>query len=71
MVGVTKLPLVEATAPDGVKSLWVAAVSQQDAVGTVAAVVPADYAVRLLSLRLTLGRKSVDLKPGEVRRVRL
>jgi hypothetical protein len=71
MVGVTKLPLVEATAPDGVKSLWVAAVSQQDAAEAVARVIPANHAVRLLSLRLTIRRKSVDLKPDEVRRVRL
>ena len=71
MASVTKLPLVEATAPDGTKSLWVAAVAQEDAVATVAGVIPANYAIRLLSLRLTLGRKSDDLQPGEVRRVRL
>jgi hypothetical protein len=71
MASITKLPLVEATAPDGAKSLWVAAVAQEDAVATVAGVVPANYSITLLSHRLTLRRKSVDLQPGEVRRVRL
>jgi hypothetical protein len=32
MASVTKLPLLEATVPDGAKSLWVAAVAQEDAV---------------------------------------
>jgi hypothetical protein len=71
MAGVTKLPLVEATAPGGAKSLWVAAVPQHEAVAAVAAAIPANHSIKLLSLRLTLGRKSVDLKPGEVRKVLL
>jgi hypothetical protein len=71
MAGVTKLPLVEATAPDGAKSLWVAAVAQHEAVAAVAAAIPANHSIKLLGHRLTLGRKSVDLKPGEVRKVLL
>ena len=71
MASVTKLPLVEATAPDGARSLWVAAVAQEDAVAAEAGVVPANYAITLLSHRLTLRRKSDDLQPGEVRRGRL
>jgi hypothetical protein len=66
-----KLPLVETIAPDGAKSLWVAAVAQQDAVAAVAAVVPANHRTRLLSRRLTLGRKFDVLQPGEVRKVLL
>jgi hypothetical protein len=71
MVSIIKLPLVEATAPDGAKSLWVAAVAQEDAVAAMVGVVPAHYSIKLLSHRLTLHRKSIDLQPGEVRRVRL
>jgi hypothetical protein len=71
MPSVKKLPLLEAIAPDGAKSLWVAAVEQQDAVAAVAAVVPANHSVRLLSLRLSLRRKFDVLQPGEVREVRL
>jgi hypothetical protein len=71
MPSVEKLPLVEAIAPDGAKSLWVAAVAQQDAVAAVAAVLPANHSTRLLSLRLTLGRKFDVLQPGEVRKVQL
>lgn len=71
MPSVKKLPLLEAIAPDGAKSLWVAAVEHQDAVAAVAAVVPANHSVRLLSLRLTLSRKFDVLQPGEVREVRL
>jgi hypothetical protein len=71
MAAVTKLPLVEATAPDGAKSLWVAAVAQHQAIAAVAAAIPANHSLKLLSLRLTLGQKSVDLNPGEVRKVLL
>ena len=71
MAAVTKLPLVEATDLYGAKSLWVAAVAQHEAVAAVAAAIPANHSLKLLSLRLTLSRKSVDFKPGEVRRVLL
>ena len=62
---------MQATAPDGTKSLWVAAVAEAEAVAAVAGVVPANYAITLLRHRLTLGRKADDLRAGEVRRVRL
>jgi hypothetical protein len=71
MASMIKLPLVEVTAPDGARSLWVAAVAQEEAVAAVARVVPANYSIRLLRHRLTLHRKSIDLQPGEVARVRL
>jgi hypothetical protein len=67
----TKIPMVEVTAPDGAKSLWVAVVAQADAVAAVAGVIPANYVATLSARRLTLTRKSDMLRPGEVRRVKL
>ena len=67
----TGLPLVEVTAPDGTKSLWVAAVAPEKAVAAVAKVIPANHVAILLGRRLSLSRKSVGLRPGEVRRVKL
>ena len=66
-----ELPLVEVTAPDGTKSLWVAAVASENAVAAVAKVIPANHVAILSGRRLTLNRRSVGLRPGEVRRVRL
>ena len=67
----TKIPMVEVTAPDGGKSLWVAAVAKADAVAAVEGVIPANYVAALSRRGLTITRKSDVLRPGEVRRVRL
>src|SRR5258706_6695386 len=64
----TKIPMVEVTAPDGGKSLWVAAVAKADAVAAVEGVIPANFVATLSRRRLTLTRNA--LRPGEVRRVR-
>jgi phosphoribosylcarboxyaminoimidazole (NCAIR) mutase len=64
----TGMPLVEVTAPDGNKSLWVAAVAKANAV---AEVIPPNYVAALSRLRLTITRKAEILRPGEVRRVKL
>jgi hypothetical protein len=50
----TGIPLVEVTAPDGSKSLWVAAVSHEAALGAVKQVIPPDYVAALLRQRLTI-----------------
>jgi hypothetical protein len=63
--------MVEVIAPDGSKSLWVAAVAKADAVAAVKQVIPANYVATLSQRRLTITRKSAILRPGEVRRVRL
>jgi hypothetical protein len=67
----TGRPLVEVIATDGTKSLWVAAVAPENAVAAVALVIPANHVAILLGRRLSLNRKSVGLRPGEVRRVKL
>jgi len=69
--GRTKLPVVEVIAPDGHKSLWVAAVAMAKAVAAVKEVIPPNYVATLAPQRLTITRKSEVLRPGEVRRVRL
>ena len=66
----TKIPMVEVTAPDGGKSLWVAAVAKADAVAAVEGVIPGNYVAALSQRRLTLTRKSDVLRRGEVRRVK-
>ena len=65
------IPIVEVTAPDGSKSLWVAAVARDHAVAAVAEVIPANHAATLSRNRLTLNRRSDGLRPGEVRRIKL
>jgi hypothetical protein len=65
------MPLVEVTAPDGSKSLWVAAVSEASAVAAVKQVIPPNYVAALSRQRLTITRRSEVLRPGEVRRVKL
>jgi hypothetical protein len=67
----TKIPIVEVIAPDGEKSLWVAAVAKADAVGAVKQVIPTNYVAVLSDRRLTLTRKSDVLRRGEVRRIKL
>jgi hypothetical protein len=67
----TKIPVVEVIAPDGRKSLWVAAVVKAKAVAAVKQVIPTNYVAALSERRLTLTRKSDVLRPGEVRRVKL
>jgi hypothetical protein len=67
----TGMPLVEVTAPDGQKSLWVAAVAEANAVAAVKHVVPPNYVAALSRHRLTITRKVEILRPGEVRRVKL
>jgi hypothetical protein len=69
--GRTKIPIVEVITPDGRKSLWVAAVAKAKAVAAVKEVIPPDYVATLTKQRLTITRKSVVLRRGEVRRVRL
>jgi hypothetical protein len=63
--------MVEVTAPDGRKSLWVAAVAKANAVAAVKQVIPANYVAALSQRRLTLTRKSQVLRRGDVRRVLL
>ena len=67
----TKIPMVEVIAPDGRKSLWVAAVAKANAVAAVKQVIPTNYVAALSQRRLTLTGKSQVLRRGEVRRVRL
>jgi hypothetical protein len=63
--------MVEVTAPDGGKSLWVAAVARADAVATVERGLPRNCIVTLSERRLTLTRKADVLRRGEVRMVKL
>ena len=65
------IPIVVVTAPDGRKSLWLAAVARDKAEAAVAEVIPANHFATLTRLRLTLSRRSDELRPGEVRRVKL
>jgi hypothetical protein len=65
------IPIVLVTAPDGRKSLWLAAVAPDDAVAAVAKIIPANHVATLTRHRLTPSRKSDELRPGEVRRVKL
>jgi hypothetical protein len=67
----TKIPIVEVIAPDGQKSLWVAAVAKANAVAAVKRVIPTNYVAVLSERRLTLTRKSEVLRRGEVRRIKL
>jgi hypothetical protein len=69
--GRTKIPVVEVTAPDGQKSLWVAVVADANAVAAVKQVIPPNYVAALLRQRLTISRRADILRPGEVRRVKL
>lgn len=65
------IPIVVVTAPDGRKSLWLAAVARDNAVAAVAKIIPANHVATLTRQRLTPSRKSDELRPGEVRRVKL
>jgi hypothetical protein len=67
----TKIPIVEVIAPDGQKSLWVAAAAKANAVAAVKQVIPTNYVAVLSERRLTLTRKSDVLRRGEVRRIAL
>ena len=67
----TKIPMVEVTAPDGQKSLWIAAVAKANAVAAVKQVVPPNYGAALSERRLMITRKSEVLWRGEVRRGKL
>jgi hypothetical protein len=62
----TKIPVVEVIAPDGQKSLWVAAVAKANAVKAVKQII-----ATLTKQRLRITRKSEVLWRGEVRRVKL
>jgi len=66
-----KIPVVEVIAPDGRKSLWVAAVAKANAVAAVKQVIPANFVAALTRQRLTITRKSDALRRGEVRKVKL
>jgi hypothetical protein len=63
--------MVEVIAPDGRKSLWVAAVAMAKAVAAVKEVIPPNYVATLTKRQLTITRKSEVLRRGEVRRVTL
>jgi hypothetical protein len=65
------IPIVEVTAPNGNKSLWVAAVARANAVAAVGKEIPANHIATLSRHRLTLNRRSDGLRPGEVRRIKL
>ena len=65
------IPIVLVTSPDGHKSLWLAAVARDHAVAAVTKIIPANHVATLTRHRLTPSRKSDELRPGEVRRVRL
>ena len=65
----TKIPVVEVTAPDGQKSLWVAAVAKANAVAAVKEVIPSNYVATLTNQRLTITRKSEVLRRGAVRKI--
>jgi hypothetical protein len=67
----TKIPVVEVTAPDGSKSLWIAVVAMAKAVEAVKQVIPTNYVATLTKQRLTITRKSLVLRRGEVRRIGL
>ena len=67
----TKIPVVEVIAPDGRKSLWIAAVAMSSAVAAVKEVIPSNHVARLTKQRLTITRKSLVLRRGEVRRIGL
>ena len=67
----TKIPVVEVIAPDGRKSLWIAAVAMSSAVAAVKEVIPSNHVAVLTKQRLTISRKSVELRRGEVRRIGL
>jgi hypothetical protein len=67
----TKIPVVEVFAPDGHKSLWVAAVAKANAVAAVKEVIPPNYVATLTKQRLTITRKAEVLQRREVRRVTL
>ena len=69
--GRTKIPVVEVIAPDGRKSLWVAAVAMANAVAAVKEVIPPNYVATLTKQRLTITRKSEVLRRGEVRKIML
>ena len=69
--GRTKIPVVQVIAPDGRRSLWVAAVAMAKAVAAVKEVIPTSYVATLTKQRLTITRKSEVLRRGEVRRVEL
>ncbi len=66
-----RIPIVQVTAPDGNKSLWVAAVARDNAAAAVAEVIPANHIATLSRHRLTLKRRLDGLRPGEVRRIKL
>jgi hypothetical protein len=67
----TKIPVVEVIAPDGRKSLWIAVVAMTKAVAAVKEVIPPNHVAVLTKQRLTISRKSVELRRGEVRRIGL
>jgi len=67
----SKIPMVEVIAPDGQKSLWIAAVAKADAVDAVKQVIPTNYVAALTPRRVTITRKSEVLQRGQVRRVKL
>ena len=60
---------VEVVAPDGTKSLWVAALAHSKAVAAVRKVIPPDHIAELSIQRLRRSPRLEGLRPGEVRKV--
>jgi hypothetical protein len=61
------LPIVEVTAPDGSKSLWVAySVPHKQAVAVVRETVPADHLAELSIRRVPPGLTFGSARPGDI-----
>jgi hypothetical protein len=60
---------VEVIAPDGTNSLWVVALPHSEAVAAVRKVIPSGHIAELSLRRLSRSQTSVDLSPGEVRKI--
>ena len=63
------IPIVQVTAPDGAKSLWVVALPYQDAVEAIKKLVPSDHTAELALRRWRSSPRLARLQPGEVRKM--
>lgn len=63
------IPIVQVTAPDGAKSLWVVALPYQEAVEAVKKLVPSDHTAELALRRWRSSPRLARLQPGEVRKM--
>jgi hypothetical protein len=62
-------PTVEVSAPDGSKSLWLAALPYDEAVAAVRRLIPTDHVAELSVVRVHLDQKLLCLRRGEVRKL--